>query len=310
MASEIVEIKNTIQNIFSISEHKADPTQHRSQGIGFKMFLNILNSYDEASFELLGWAFEKYLTIALPTSSDGRLKPGSFLLNDFLISLTNHFRSSSPMMRYGACLFLYTALTLNRKLLDESNHLFMFIASGLMDTDYLTTLLYLGMVDLVDIPEAIEAKRLLALHRVETNSEDFQSNIFKILHSVVKISPPLGTKVIQKMATSLEYLPLPMKLKQLELIYSWSRKCDRVEMFFLQTISPLTNEPNLKIQQASLKIIKGILPALSHSTKGEVSFVWSYISAILSNDTEHVFFLINLLECSFRSINAGARISD
>lgn len=252
------------------------------------MFLNILNSYDEASFELLGWSFENYVTTVLPLSPDGFLKPGSTVLNDFLTSLTNHYRSSSPVVRYGACLLLFTALSLNPKILDESSHLFMFIASGLVDTDYLTTLLYLGMVDLVDNSGAAEAKKILALHRLDTNSGDFQSSIYKILHSIVKISPPLGKKVLQKMATSVEYLPLPMKLKQLELIHAWSKKLDKVDMFFLQTVAPLSKDPNAKIQKTALKILNAIIPALRHSPQAEVSFVWSYISTILTNDTEHV----------------------
>jgi hypothetical protein len=270
-----------------------EPKKDQNQGIGFKMFLNILNSYDEASIELLGWSFEKYLTAILPMSPDGALKSGSTVLNDFLTSLTNHYRSSSPVIRYGACLLLYTALSLNRKVLDESNHLFMFIASGFVDTDYLTTLMYLGMIDLIDNPEAAEAKSFLASHRVETNSCGFQSSIFKILHSIVKISPPLGKKLLQKMATSLEYLPLPIKLKQLELIHAWSKKLDKADMFFLQTIAPLAKDRNPKIQSAALKIINAIIPALRQSPQTEVTFLWSYISTILNNDTEHVIFFIN-----------------
>lgn len=292
MASEIIEIKSTITSIFAISDNKSDTMKDQTQGIGFKMFLNILNSYDEASFELLGWAFEKYLTSILPVAPDGSLKPGSTVLNDFLTSLTNHYRSSSLIIRYGASILLYTAMKLNRKTLDESNHLFMFIASGLVDTDYLTTLLYLGMVDLVDNPEAAEAKKLLASHRLETNSSDFESSIFKILHSIVKISPPLGKKVLQKMAASLQYLPMSMKLKQLELIHAWSKKSDQADIFFLQSIAPLIKDPNPKIQKVSFKIIHAIIPALRHS-QSEVSFVWSYISTILNNETEVVIFHID-----------------
>ena len=205
------------------------------------MFLNLINPNDENAYDLLSWAFEKYTLSIIPAEVAGavtqkkKVPPNFTPLNDFVTSLSNHFRSSSALVRYGACIFLHMALSLSSTLLQENTHVFIFIATGLLDTDYLSAFLYLTMAESMTGPDSAQIKELVAkyrhlgiLTRVDSKNQDSSETLYKILGIVVKSSPPLATKLLQKMASSLEYLSKPMKLKQLELICVWGSKSEKV----------------------------------------------------------------------------------
>ena len=197
------------------------------------MFLNLISPNDENAYDLLPWAFEKFTMSIIPEQTASSMNekktiPANFApLNQYLLALSNHFRSSSTLVRYGACIFLHTALSMSSQLLLESKYLYIFIASGLLDTDYLTFFLYLSMVESLSFPEANEVKTMVTKYR-QSYLNGHSTNLYHVLESLVALSPPMATKLLQKMAGSLEYLSKPIKMKQLELIRIWGSKVDKV----------------------------------------------------------------------------------
>lgn len=203
-------------------------------GIGYGMFLNLITPNDEQSYDLLSWAFETYTLSIIPSTTaeatnQQRKVPANFgPLNELMTSLANHFRSSAPLVRYGACLLLHSALSLSATLLKENSHLFIFIATGLLDTDYMSSFLYLAMAENLGTPEVAQIKQITSNWRQRGVVLDHDTSLIRILELVVKVSPPLATKLLQKMASSLEYLSKPMKLRQLDLIRVWGLKAEKV----------------------------------------------------------------------------------
>jgi hypothetical protein len=210
------------------------------------MFLSLISPTEEHSYDLLSWAFEAYTLSIIPAAAADtintkkKLPPNFAPLNDLMASLANHFRSSAPLVRYGACLLLHSALTLSVSLLKENAHLFIFIATGLLDTDYLSSFLYLAMAENMGTPESIQIKQITNRWRQFGNNLEHSTSMIQILELVVKVSPPLSTKLLQKMASSLEYLSKPLKLRQLELIRVWGIKADKVNMILLSILSSST----------------------------------------------------------------------
>ncbi|KAJ3226007.1 hypothetical protein HK099_005713 [Clydaea vesicula] len=181
-------IKGTLTKIFEIlnqsaSNSKSEKGQKTLKDV-YMLFLNMLTPHDEYAYDLLPWALETYTTnlvnnIAIPSKpqtpeSGTPSKPNSarnpshatdlpvpsikqkeFLpLLDFVLSLSNHFRAIPPLVRYGACVCLHSALKVFPSLLQENRQLYPFVISGAMDTDYLSQYLYVSMLEVVKSTEA------------------------------------------------------------------------------------------------------------------------------------------------------------
>ncbi|KAJ3090469.1 hypothetical protein HK102_003650 [Quaeritorhiza haematococci] len=154
-------------------------------GSVYGIFLNLLNPHDECAYDLLSWAVETY-TICLISATDPSLSSSSEdkdgnggparintatitsnnrtinqttstglivknfpPLTDFITSLSNHFRATPALVRYGACVCLHSALVINPTLLHDIRSLYVFVVSGVLDTDHLAAFLYTSMLECV-----------------------------------------------------------------------------------------------------------------------------------------------------------------
>ncbi|KAJ3084110.1 hypothetical protein HDU99_003321 [Rhizoclosmatium hyalinum] len=161
-ALEIDEIKFTMKQLFDRLPDldKKFPTSTHAYGTGYNFFLNLLTPTNEFAYDLLPWSLETYTSIVYksnPQTKDTPFPPIPFqdaypLLDDFIKSLTNHFRASPALVRYGASAALHTTLQMYPKLSDTFPQLMVFLLTGLMDTDHLSAFLYMAMLEYVCSP--------------------------------------------------------------------------------------------------------------------------------------------------------------
>lgn len=298
--------------LFSPTAH-ISPTANFSGG--YMLFLNMMNPHDEYTYDLLPWAIENY-TVSLMNPSTTKPPPNSNdplhsaaaavesvslsnsnaasslrnakkamkkvlkdfpPLSEFILSLSNHFRATPALIRYGACVALHSALLVCPTLVQDFKQLYAFIVSGALDTDYLSAFLYTSMLDVVKSDAALIAGQTLVSssspphttphggalvesphvntgisvmveqYRHKENETmtydqlyifDYQSGddtqsitLSDILSDAVKNSPPLSSKLLHRVANSLEYMSKPMKMKQLELLKVWATKIDKVREY-------------------------------------------------------------------------------
>lgn len=191
---------------------------------------------------------ENYSVSLLPSTaaSSGKMKKIPLTdfppLTDFIKSLANHFRATPPLVRYGACVSLHTALSVYPNMVADNKDLYVHIITGALDTDYLSAFLYVSMLEAVKAPEGRTLRDMLAaLRHREREGFDYDAlfakviqikskemTISDVLDVAIKASPPLGPKTLLKMANSLEYLPKGMQLRQLELIRLWGSRTEKV----------------------------------------------------------------------------------
>lgn len=234
---------------------------------GYTVFLNLLSPQDEFTYDLLPWALEEY-TKSVVTFVLQKAKPKSpnkefAALVDFVISLSNHFRATPSLVRYGACICLYSALKFFPQIVQENRQLYSFIVSGALDSDYFCQFLYISMLEVVKADQ-VTKKVVAAIKESDLSKTDFThfnpvirvmvnsirhsdsfstyDNIFcgasneideqvtlgDILDEASRSSPPLAPKLIHRMANSLDYFSKAIKLRQLELIRVWAGRSDKV----------------------------------------------------------------------------------
>ncbi|KAI9207546.1 armadillo-type protein [Polychytrium aggregatum] len=158
---EVDAIKVSLKRVFEkLGEHTQtkveDAPKFGKYGYGYGFFVNLLTPHDENAYDILAWALETFTLASLPppggvTTAKTKkpllpiteFKP----LTEFINSLSHHSRATPPLIRYGACICLHSALTMCPTLLNDNKHLYMWIISGAMDTDYLSAFLYLSMLE-------------------------------------------------------------------------------------------------------------------------------------------------------------------
>ncbi|KAJ1562765.1 hypothetical protein HK096_003735 [Nowakowskiella sp. JEL0078] len=276
--------------------------------MGYAQFLNLLTPHDEYAYDLLPWALEHftYSTIPaaiVPTNAKSKKPtikdcPG---LADFMRSLTNHFRATPPLIRYGACVCLHMALSIYPGVIVDFHQLSIFIVSGSLDTDYLSAFLYISMLEVLK-PETLDKsqlsiKELISKYRrrdddlfdydvayVRNQDWSFKGiQIGDILDVAVKQCPPLATKILHKMADSMEYIVgKSMKLKQLELIRVWCSKLEKFDTFLMKILIPLLNSTDEDIQLATIKVLHALIPGFETASIADISFSWTYLQTMMS----------------------------
>ncbi|KAJ3064614.1 hypothetical protein HDU98_011984, partial [Podochytrium sp. JEL0797] len=70
-------------------------------------------------------------------------------LDEFIKSLSNHFRASPALIRFGASAALHSALTMYPSLMRNNPGLMVFVLTGVLDTDHLSAFLYMAVLELV-----------------------------------------------------------------------------------------------------------------------------------------------------------------
>ncbi|KAJ3014030.1 hypothetical protein HKX48_005388 [Thoreauomyces humboldtii] len=302
-------IKGTLRKIFEkLSEHEqkhALLSTKDSIESGFTVFINLINPHDEYAYDLLSWALETYAASLIPAPTDtpalGKTKKASVTsfpaLADFIKSLTNHFRATPPLVRYGACVSLHAALTIYPNMVVDNKELYVHIITGALDTDYLSAFLYVSMLEAGKPGNSQELKEMLASARhqaregvdydslftksAETNKKEFRMS--EALDIAIKACPPLAPRQLQKMANALEYLTKEMQLRQLEIIRLWGSKSEKFDTFLMQTLVPYCNSGDEDIQIASIKVISSLIPSFQTASPADISFAWGYFHALMDH---------------------------
>jgi hypothetical protein len=261
-------IKDTITAIFDLSLEKLPDTTPEKKlrisctkrvkiAIYYSIFLELISNQDESSFDILCWVIETFFQIEnkhskgssfrtsvsqLPQSSIESSITASDALQDFANSLINHFAAPQSLVRFGASLALLSIIKLCPSFPLMNRPIWPFIISGVLDSDVLTSGIYLKIVQTIKIPESNQIKEMIARSRMNTskkinydelNLPEYSEmvntlNKSELLDIVVKHSPPISITVLHKMATTLDFISPSAKLVQLELIRIWGRKSNKV----------------------------------------------------------------------------------
>ncbi|KAI8848354.1 armadillo-type protein [Chytridium lagenaria] len=275
---EVEALKSTLKKIYEkLSEAAGDG---KSSTIGFNTFLNLLSPNDEDSYDLLPWSLETFTLAIGATPSDDRSKrvlSREYLpLTDFIKSLSNHFRATPALVRYGACISLHASLTVCPSLVQSNKSILTFIISGVLDTDYLSSFLYLTMLETfcasfskANIKEMVSKLRHELTGRLDYDVLYGTFDTFKttevrladILDKAVEVAPPLAPKLLHKLINSLEFLAKTAKLRQMELVRLWSRKIEKFDTYTMQTLVPMLNDDDdeIRLKTGMLAEILGLV---------------------------------------------------
>ncbi|KAJ3415514.1 RNA polymerase II associated protein 1 [Chytridiales sp. JEL 0842] len=310
-ALETEAIKSALKKIFEKLSDKGKNVTDKDlaksaftagSGTGFNLFLNLLSPSDEYSYDLMSWALETY---ALAVGKSDEKKRATTIndfppLSEFIKSLSNHFRATPSLVRYGSCICLHAALTVCPELIKVNKGLYVYILSGILDTDYLSSFLYTSMLE--DIATASgneEIKRMIGQLRhkdvnatdnvraITPNSRKLRKDITisDLLDVAVKAAPPIAPKMLHKLVNSLEYLSKSAKIRQMELIRLWGSKSEKFDTYLMQALVPLLNSPDDEIQLATVKVLKSLIPLFKTALPGDIHFAWTYFHSHLSSST-------------------------
>ncbi|KAJ3101339.1 hypothetical protein HDU97_001433 [Phlyctochytrium planicorne] len=304
---EIDALKSTLKKIFerlSEAQGSNQAASSDSKAVGYNVFSNLISPNDEDSYDLLPWALETFsLAIASAyVEEKGKKVIGKEYppLTEFVKSLTNHFRANPALVRYGACICLHASLTVFPSFVQINKQILVFIISGVLDTDYLSSFLYLTMLDTFssgysksNIKELVAELRHEAFGKLDYDmlyaSQEAKTKadvqLSEILDKAVEIAPSLAPKLLHKLINSLEFLPKALKLRQMELIRVWGRKLEKFDTYAMQTLVPLLNDDDEDIRLCTVKILKSIMPTLASASPADISFIWSYFSGHLKLKT-------------------------
>ncbi|OAJ41162.1 hypothetical protein BDEG_24803 [Batrachochytrium dendrobatidis JEL423] len=266
---------------------------------GFDVFQDLIGSHDESAYDLLSWAVQEFAVKMSSAQTGIAVVPPiawSTTINDYIMSLSNHYRASPALVRYGACLSLYSIIKICPSFAKDNKHIWQFIIAGVLDTDYLCAFLYLSMIEMMDLPDAVALRNTILCLRNNNQTNitydiQYANSLFtdtkkivkeSVLDIVAKYSPPMAPLLLHKLANALDYLPSKEILNQLELIKIWGKKSEKVDTFLIQMITPLCASSNESIQLKALEVLHAITPALLATSQADISFVWAYIVALMS----------------------------
>ncbi|KAJ8326515.1 hypothetical protein O5D80_005263 [Batrachochytrium dendrobatidis] len=282
---------------------------------GFDVFQDLISSHDESAYDLLSWAVQEFAVKMSSAQTGIAVVPPiawSTTINDYIMSLSNHYRASPALVRYGACLSLYSIIKICPSFAKDNKHIWQFIIAGVLDTDYLCAFLYLSMIEMMDLPDAVALRNTILCLRNNNQTNitydiQYANSLFtdtkkivkeSVLDIVAKYSPPMAPLLLHKLANALDYLPSKEILNQLELIKIWGKKSEKVDTFLIQMITPLCASSNESIQLKALEVLHAITPALLATSQADISFVWAYIVALMSPALGSVILksVLNLIE--------------
>ncbi|KAI8904746.1 armadillo-type protein [Gorgonomyces haynaldii] len=292
-ATETDEIKATLTVIFQ-TLYKSKPDTPPD----YAFFLNILNTSDEASLDLLAWALELFLRCGT-TATEKTVAPFKWQI-DFAQALTNHFRAGPAIVRYGTAICLHTIVEMSPGFLEEHKYLYMYVIAGLLDTDHATAYMYESMLQLVQSPNAQQLQACVQqIHRAATQVYTYDqlyvnvpaldhkdSGQSQLLSLIAKQTPPVASLLLHKMANAIEYMSVPMKARQLQVISYLGQTAEKLDSYLMQVLVPLCTHQDTQLQQQALKVVRALMPGFMHASAADVAFVWSYIHPLLSIELE------------------------
>ncbi|KAJ3269686.1 hypothetical protein HDV01_001114 [Terramyces sp. JEL0728] len=265
-----------------------------------QLFLEIISSQQESACDLLSWAIETYFIEREKKKAATATKVTSpESIQDFFYSLSNHFKSSPALIRYSSALALLSIINICPTFVTHTPQVWQFIIPGLMDSDFMTKAVYLTISNRIETVDSEAVRRLVSnLTRNETNdlnydqfynisykweNDQWQHTYSQLMDLLAKNSPPLGGLMLHKLANALDYIPVPSKLKQLELIRVWGRKATKLDMYLMQTLVPLCSDENQQVQLHAIRAVDALLPGITNPTVNDISFLWKYMSALLDS---------------------------
>ncbi|KAI8611201.1 armadillo-type protein [Chytriomyces sp. MP71] len=331
---ETQEIKATVQQLIErlpdLEKKAVSPQDLHPYGTGFNFFLNLLTPTNESSYDLLPWSLDTYARVAYLSSPANKEKSFPITsdrfeaLEDFIKSLSNHFRASPPLVRYGASAALHTSLMICTKLGENLPSLMTFIITGCLDTDLLAAFLYLSMLQNIceghgqNHSDAAKAKvkeiaaRLRGrvaddtityemLHfdvdqRNQARRDQIQANrtaadvadvvtLGDVLDAASALAPPVAPKFLAKLVSSFEYLPKTLKLRQLEIVRIWGAKSEKLDANLIQALFPLLLNVDEDIQIATIKVVKALIRRLTTANAADVAYAWSFLQDLMQPGT-------------------------
>lgn len=226
----------------------------------YKMFLGLVNPHDENPYDLLPWAIEQYYSKSVSDATDRIVSVKEVVgITKYIESLMNHFQATHPLVRFGAALTLHSAVIIEKALLAELPQIYVYIVSGLLDSDFAVSALYMSLVQRLNGGTDGNLSKLIRLYQrtdvsqlnydtlyvADTNGLNNQSYLSQIIDEFAKDLPTVSVKMLHKMGASLEYLPKNMKLKQLNLLRLWSGKMEKVNTFQISVRIPNVLADNL-----------------------------------------------------------------
>ena len=291
--TEVQAIKETLAQVFAGGSTDASSNL-------YKVFTGLLSSQDEFPLDLLPWAFDNYTMAILPAAAKKTLPitapPPS--LQGFLQSFGNHFRAASPIIRYAAAICLHAAANICPKALLDDQQILLNIISECLDSDYLTSYLYLTILDSLKlVSEKSLQQSLDRMKRVNFGDMNYDkkyiqlpqgsaaaiSNLFEALESACKRVGTVPPKFLQKTANGLEYLPKEQKIRQLDVINLWVSKLDKINTFLIQSLVPYLTDEDTDIQYATTKIFKNLSNSLKTALSQDVSYLWTHYKSVLNS---------------------------
>lgn len=274
---------------------------------------------DEHCYDLLEWSLETFVKLKATAPT----KPGSNSniiaavdpLLQFIKSLTNHFRATPPLVRYGAAICLHVAISIRPDIMTEWPGLWEYIITGALDADYLTSFVYLSILEAMKTTdtsgESISTilAKIRSQQSVDTSYDSQFGNtastmsstpsskalISKALESAIKLAPPLPPRTMNKMTNALEYMDTPHRLKQLEIVRLWASRLEKFDSFLMQSLVPLLNMNDEETQLATTKTIMAMVPTFKTATESDIAYLWSYFKLLLSSKTK-IPVLMGVLE--------------
>lgn len=274
--------------------------------------MDLISSQDENVHDLLSSSIETYFKVVEPKAPSFEITVNQETKHSiaqatpkliyFFMSLSNHFRASPALVRYGAALALVSIVKICPSFPNSSPQIWQFVVSGLLDSDHLTAGVYLSIVEHIENTDTEVIKTIISkLRRQELSGQNYDEIYLKaatqeskdqilstLLDTVVKSSPALPALMIHKLANSLDYIPTRSKLKTLELLRVWGKKASKLDMYLIQMLIPLCTHSEELVQQKVLSVLESILPSISNLSTQDVSYMWKYLSVLLNPNLDPV----------------------
>ncbi|KAJ3242402.1 hypothetical protein HDU78_001407 [Chytriomyces hyalinus] len=314
-------VKQLVERIPELEQKTPGPHDLHAYGTGFNFFLNLLTPTNESSYDLLPWTLETFTNImyySIPANKTKAIPIAGAseqfeALEEFVKSLSNHFRASPPLVRYGASAALHTSLLQHPRLVDLQPSLLTFILTGCLDTDPLAAFLYLTILEGIctggaQTPVKTKVKELISklrrtldaeavtydslffdadrvASRVSGESFADDAKLRDVLDAAALMAPPIAPKLLQKLVNSFEYLPKTMKLRQLDIVRLWGAKSEKLDANLMQALLPLLSCIDEDIQLSTVRVVKALIPRLNASNSADINYAWSFLQNLMQTKT-------------------------
>ncbi|KAJ3335497.1 hypothetical protein HDU91_002172, partial [Kappamyces sp. JEL0680] len=146
--NEAQAIKDTVTLIFDTALHAAQSnpiTSKHAIDHFYVLLLELIGSQEESAYDLLSWTVETFFKKQGPKNAEEKTST-----TEFCSALSNHFKASPALIRYGSALALLAIGSLQPNFPSVNVHVWNFVVSGVLDSDYLTAGMYLQLLEYIE----------------------------------------------------------------------------------------------------------------------------------------------------------------